>query len=151
MPNNKQWRIYIVKFSISCSFWEILAKLFVATPGGLAPPHRRNPGSATDKSPSLGNPGSATAFTKSICYRLFFLLFFFFFTDGFWISIQLWSHWGWRLGCSWSSVLGWKPLQRVPWSLHNDNRISWLDFRKCSWIVNQSQICPLCNTRTINF
>ena len=55
-----QWRIYIVKFwtcapppgvqilSISCSFWEILAKSYVgAPPGELAPPPRGNPGSAT--------------------------------------------------------------------------------------------------------
>ena len=54
-----QWRIYIVKFwtrappgvqilSISCSFWENLAKSYVgAPPGELAPPPRGNPGSAT--------------------------------------------------------------------------------------------------------
>ena len=55
-----QWRIYIVKFwtrapppgvqilSISCSFWEILAKSYVgAPPGELAPPPRGNPRSAT--------------------------------------------------------------------------------------------------------
>ena len=58
--NNIQWRIYIVKFwtrpppgvqilSISCSFWENLAKSYVgAPPGELAPPPRGNPGSATD-------------------------------------------------------------------------------------------------------
>ena len=35
--------------SISCSFWEILAKSYVgAPPGELAPPPRGNPGSATD-------------------------------------------------------------------------------------------------------
>ena len=57
----KQWRIYIVKFwtrpppgvqilSISCSFWENLAKSYVgAPPGELAPPPRGNPGSATGK------------------------------------------------------------------------------------------------------
>ena len=33
--------------SISCSFWEILAKSYVAPPGELAPPPRGNPGSAT--------------------------------------------------------------------------------------------------------
>ena len=34
--------------SISCSFWEILAKSYVgAPPGKLAPPPRGNPGSAT--------------------------------------------------------------------------------------------------------
>ena len=34
--------------SISCSFWEHLAKSYVgAPPGGLVPPPRRNPGSAT--------------------------------------------------------------------------------------------------------
>ena len=56
-PN--QWWIYIVKFwtraplgvqilSISCSFWENLAKSYVgAPPGELAPPPRGNPGSAT--------------------------------------------------------------------------------------------------------
>ena len=34
---------------ISCSFWENLAKSYVGAPlpGGLAPPPRRNPGSAT--------------------------------------------------------------------------------------------------------
>ena len=57
--SSNQWRIYIVKFwtrappgvqilSISCSFWENLAKLCVgAPPGELAPPPRGNPGSAT--------------------------------------------------------------------------------------------------------
>ena len=35
--------------SISCSFWENLAKSYVgAPPGELAPPPRGNPGSATD-------------------------------------------------------------------------------------------------------
>ena len=35
--------------SISCSFWEILAKSYVgAPPGELAPPPRGNPRSATD-------------------------------------------------------------------------------------------------------
>ena len=35
--------------SISCSFWEILAKSYVgAPPGELAPPARGNPGSATE-------------------------------------------------------------------------------------------------------
>ena len=36
--------------SISCSFWEILAKLYVGAPppGELAPPPRGNPGSATE-------------------------------------------------------------------------------------------------------
>ena len=34
--------------SISCSFWENLAKLYVGSPPGeLAPPPRGNPGSAT--------------------------------------------------------------------------------------------------------
>ena len=33
--------------SISCSFWENLAKLYVGAPGELAPP-LGNPGSATD-------------------------------------------------------------------------------------------------------
>ena len=33
--------------SISCSFWEILAKSYVGAPGGLAPPPRGNPGSTT--------------------------------------------------------------------------------------------------------
>ena len=76
-----QWRIYIVKFwtrappplgvqilSISCSFWEILAKSYVgAPPGELAPPPRGNPRSATVSASTLGvsaptqeNPGSAT-------------------------------------------------------------------------------------------
>ena len=32
--------------SISCSFWEILAKLYVGAPGSWRPP-RGNPGSAT--------------------------------------------------------------------------------------------------------
>ena len=54
--HTSQWRIYIVKFwtppgvqilSISCSFWEILAKLYVGAPPELVPPPRRNPGSAT--------------------------------------------------------------------------------------------------------
>ena len=31
--------------SISCSFWENLAKLYVGAPRGLAPPPRGNPGS----------------------------------------------------------------------------------------------------------
>ena len=53
-----QWRIYIVKFwmcppgvqilSISCSFWENLAKSYVgAPPGELVPPPQGNPGPAT--------------------------------------------------------------------------------------------------------
>ena len=33
--------------SISCIFWEILAKSYVGAPGELAPPPRGNPGSAT--------------------------------------------------------------------------------------------------------
>ena len=59
LNHNLQWRIYIVKFwtrppgvqifSISCSFWENLAKSYVgAPPGELVPPPRGNPGSATD-------------------------------------------------------------------------------------------------------
>ena len=38
--------------SISCSFWEILAKSYVGAPAGeLAPPPRGNPGSATGSHP----------------------------------------------------------------------------------------------------
>ena len=33
--------------SISCRFWENLAKSYVGTPGGLVPPPRGNPGSAS--------------------------------------------------------------------------------------------------------
>ena len=41
------WGVQIL--SISCSFWENVAKLYVgAPPGQLAPPPRGNPGSATD-------------------------------------------------------------------------------------------------------
>ena len=57
-PHIQQWRIYIVKFwmhaplgvqilSISCSFGENLAKLYVGAPGRLAPPPPGNPGSAS--------------------------------------------------------------------------------------------------------
>ena len=42
--------------SISCSFWENLAKSYVGTPPGeLAPPPRGNPGSAT-VNPLLASP-----------------------------------------------------------------------------------------------
>ena len=39
--------------SISCSFWENLAKTYVGAPGELAPPPRGNPGSATGMDQSL--------------------------------------------------------------------------------------------------
>ena len=50
-----QLRIYIVKFwtpppvqilSISSSFWDILGKSYVGSPGGLSPPPRGNAASA---------------------------------------------------------------------------------------------------------
>ena len=45
--------------SISCSFWENLAKSYVgAPPGELAPPPRGNPGSATGIVPKSGPMGN---------------------------------------------------------------------------------------------
>ena len=41
-------RLGVQILSISCSFWENLAKSSVGAPGELAPPPRGNPGSATD-------------------------------------------------------------------------------------------------------
>ena len=48
--NQLHWWILGGPNSISCSFWENIAKSYVDAPGGLAPPPRGNPGSATELS-----------------------------------------------------------------------------------------------------
>ena len=65
MVQGVQWQIYIVKFwmcapppgvqilSISCSFWEILAKFYVNAPWRVG-------------TPTLGNPGSPLEWMHSI-------------------------------------------------------------------------------------
>ena len=69
----KHWRIeggtrnasplVVLILSISCSFWGNLAKSYVEIPGGLAPPPRGNPGSATVK-PSVLAPQKTAKITK---------------------------------------------------------------------------------------
>ena len=44
----------VLILSISCSFWENLAKSYIGT-GELVPPPRRKPGSATDDHPLTSN------------------------------------------------------------------------------------------------
>ena len=52
--------------SISCGFWEILAKSYVGAPHGeLAPPPQGNPGSTTD----LDLYVDENCIDKSVCHR----------------------------------------------------------------------------------